>query len=35
MDDFNDWDNPQYYNIDTLKSLAANQGLRNLAEVAR
>lgn len=34
MDDFSDWDNPQYYNIDTLKMLAAKQGLRNLAEVA-
>jgi hypothetical protein len=35
MDQFNDWDNPQYYNIDTLKLLAANKGLRNLAEVTR
>jgi len=35
MDDFSDWDNPQYYNIDTLKLLAASKGLRNLAEVTR
>ena len=35
MDQFNDWDNPQYYNIETLKLLSANQGLRNLAEVTR
>ena len=35
MDQYNDWDNPQYYNIDTLKLLAANKGLRNLAEVTR
>jgi nucleoside-diphosphate-sugar epimerase len=35
MDQFNDWDNPQYYNIETLKLLAATQGLRNLAEVTR
>ena len=35
MDEFSDWDNPQYYNIETLKLLAANQGLRNLAEVTR
>ena len=35
MDQFNDWDNPQYYNIETLKLLAASKGLRNLAEVTR
>lgn len=35
MDDFNDWDNPQYYNIETLKLLSANHGLRSLAEVVR
>jgi nucleoside-diphosphate-sugar epimerase len=34
MDKFQDWDNPQYYNIDTLKLLAA-KGLCSLAEVAR
>ena len=34
MDKFQDWDNPQYYNIDTLKLLAAN-GLRAVAETAR
>jgi hypothetical protein len=35
MDDFNDWDNPQYSNIETLKLLFANHGLRSLAEVVR
>ncbi|MGA8492977.1 MAG: SDR family oxidoreductase [Terriglobales bacterium] len=35
MDKFQDWDNPQYYNIDTLKLLSANNGLRALAEVTR
>jgi nucleoside-diphosphate-sugar epimerase len=35
MDKFQDWDNPQYYNIDTLKLLSANNSLRSLAEVAR
>jgi nucleoside-diphosphate-sugar epimerase len=35
MDDFKDWDNPQYYNIDTLKLLSASNSLRSLAEVAR
>ena len=35
MDEFKDWDNPQYYNIDTLKLLSANNGLRALAEVSR
>lgn len=34
MDDFRDWDNPQYYNIETLKLLASG-GLRKLAEVGR
>jgi nucleoside-diphosphate-sugar epimerase len=33
-DKFEDWDNPEYYNIDTLKLLAAD-GLRKFAEVAR
>ena len=35
MDKFQDWNNPQYYNIDTLKLLSANNSLRSLAEVAR
>jgi nucleoside-diphosphate-sugar epimerase len=35
MDKFQDWDTPQYYNIDTLKLLSANISLRSLAEVAR
>jgi nucleoside-diphosphate-sugar epimerase len=35
MDDFGDWDNPQYYNIQTLKLLAANGGLRTPVEVAQ
>lgn len=35
MDTLKDWDNPQYYNMDTLKLLSANNGLRSLAEVAR
>ena len=34
MNKFQDWDNPQYYNIETLKLLAAN-GLRAVAEVSR
>jgi nucleoside-diphosphate-sugar epimerase len=34
MDKFQDWDNPQYYNIDTLKLLAAD-GLHKVAEAAR
>jgi nucleoside-diphosphate-sugar epimerase len=32
MDEYKDWDNPQYYNIETLKLLQA-KGLRSLAEV--
>ena len=36
MDEFKDWHNPQYYNIDTLKkSLSVNAPLRLLAEAAR
>jgi hypothetical protein len=35
MDKFQDWDNPQYYNIDTLKLMSADISLRSLAEVAR
>jgi len=35
MDKFQDWDNPQYYNIDTLKLLAAkSRELRELVEAA-
>ena len=34
MDDFKDWDNPRYYNMDTLE-LLSNNSLRSLAEVAR
>ena len=34
MDKFQYWDNPQYYNIETLKLLSAN-GLRAVAEVSR
>jgi len=35
MVSFQDWDNPQYYNIETLKLLTAKStGLRTLAEVA-
>jgi len=35
MDKFTDWDNPQYYNIDTLKLLSENgDRLRSLVEVA-
>lgn len=35
MDKFDDWDNPQYYNIETLKLISStNQHLRTLAEVA-
>ena len=34
MDRFSDWDNPQYYNIDTLKLLSENgDRLRSLVEV--
>ena len=33
MDSFQDWDNPQYYNIETLKLLSAKNGLRTLAEM--
>ena len=34
LDKFRDWENPQYYNIETLKLLSANNsGLRTLAEV--
>lgn len=33
MDEFSDWDNPQYYNIETLKLLSANNGLRSLVGV--
>jgi hypothetical protein len=35
MDKFKDWNNSQYYNIDTLKLLSATNNLRALAEVAR
>jgi len=35
MDKFQDWDNPQYYNIETLKLLFANHGLHSLAGVGR
>jgi len=34
MDKFQDWENPQYYNIETLKLLSVKNGLRRLAEVA-
>jgi len=34
MGEFQDWDNPQYYNIDTLKLLSA-KGLRTLAGVGQ
>jgi nucleoside-diphosphate-sugar epimerase len=34
MGEFSDWDNPQYYNIDTLKQLQAT-GLRTPVEVVR
>jgi hypothetical protein len=35
MEKFSDWDNPQYYNIETLKRLSANTDrLRPLVEVA-
>lgn len=34
MEKFQDWDNPRYYNIETLKLLSAN-GLRAVAEVGR
>ena len=35
MEDFSDWDNPSYYNIETLKLLSANgDRLRTLVEVA-
>jgi nucleoside-diphosphate-sugar epimerase len=33
MDEFQDWDNPRYYNIDTLKLLTSRE-LRSQAEVA-
>jgi nucleoside-diphosphate-sugar epimerase len=33
MSSFQDWDNPQYYNIETLKLITAKNGLHNLAEV--
>ena len=33
--EFQDWDNPQYYNIEALKLLSAKNGLRALAEVTR
>lgn len=34
MDDFRDWDNPLYYNIETLKLLSAGRsGLRTLQEI--
>jgi nucleoside-diphosphate-sugar epimerase len=33
MSSFQDWDNPQYYNIETLKLLSAKNGLHNLAGV--
>jgi len=35
MDKFDDWDNPLYYNIETLKLLSTKSGLRTLAEVAQ
>jgi hypothetical protein len=35
MDKSKDWDNPQYYKINTLKLLSATNNLRALAEVAR
>jgi len=34
MNDFQYWDNPQYYNIETLKLPSARNGRHNLAEVA-
>ena len=35
MEKFGDWDNPQYYNLETLKLLSVNgDRLRNLVEVA-
>jgi nucleoside-diphosphate-sugar epimerase len=34
IDKFQDWDNPQYYNIDTLK-LLSSQGLQMVSAVAR
>jgi hypothetical protein len=35
MEKFSDWDNPQYYNLETLKLLSANgDRLRTLVEVA-
>ena len=35
MDEFQDGDNPQHHNIDTLKLLSAKNALRWLAEVVR
>jgi nucleoside-diphosphate-sugar epimerase len=35
MDKFDDWDNPLYYNIETLKLLSTKSGLRTVAEVAQ
>jgi hypothetical protein len=35
MVEFKDSDNPHYYNIDTLKLLSANHGLRSVTEEAR
>jgi len=35
MDEFKDWDDRRYYNIDTLKLLSANNALRSLDEVVR
>jgi len=34
MERFHDWDNPQYYNIETLKLLSQTNSLRSLAEIA-
>jgi len=34
MDKFQDWDNPQYYNIETLKLLSRNDSLRSLVQMA-
>ncbi|HXW92982.1 MAG TPA: SDR family oxidoreductase [Terriglobales bacterium] len=34
MEKFHDWDNPQYYNIETLKLLSQTNSLRSLAEIA-
>jgi nucleoside-diphosphate-sugar epimerase len=35
MGEFNDWDNPLYYNIETLKLLNTNSVIRTAAEVMR